>query len=279
MEIYFVASSSENYCKAITRQRRHGQEKGDTMKEPMMKNAGSFKRGIQTGLMGLVFASITLSAEAQQTVPAAEAAPQNPPAAVPFVENTPSTPQKPGTEGITIHGHWIMDVINRDGSIAVHRDFENALVPSQGGSVLTGLLLGTISPQTFDVVLKGTGKTAILYLNGQSCPQVLANFQGDCSATLTQDSLGGSTIVLKAMYTPTAALTVTTVSTNIGTCPTTAGGATPVSPATCQATTSGIIPGSGGAGVGIYGFTAATIPDLAIAADQILVVKVMISFS
>jgi hypothetical protein len=52
-----------------------------------------------------------------------------------------------------------------------------------------------------------------------------------------------------------------------------------VSPATCQATTTGIIPGSGGAGVGIYQFTGATIPDLAIAAGQSLSVSVTISFS
>lgn len=247
------------------------------MKETRNQNAGNLNGVIRTGLLALAFAPLTLAAEAQQA-PAATA-PRNPPAAVPFVANTPSTPQKPGTEGITIHGHWIMDVVNRDGTVAEHRDFENALLPAQGGSVLAGLLVGTLSPQTFDVVLAGTGKTALLYLSGQSCPQVLANFQGDCSPTLTEGTSAGSSVVLRSTYAPPAALTVTTVSTNIGTCPTSAGGATPVSPATCQATTSGPIPGAGGAYVGIYNFTAATIPDLAIAAGQSLVITVTISFS
>jgi hypothetical protein len=231
------------------------------------------------GLMGIATLATTMPSQAQQAAPANSAGPRNPPAAVPFVQTTARAPHNPGSEGITIHGHWVMDVVNHDGTVAEHRDFENSLVASQGGSVMTGLLLGTISPQTFDVVLAGTGKTALLYLSGQSCPQVLASFQGDCSATLTEGSLAGSSVVLKSTYTPSAALTVSTVSTNLGTCPTTAGGATPVSPATCQATTSGTIPGSGGAGVGIYNFTAATIPDLAIAAGQSLVLSVTISFS
>lgn len=243
------------------------------------KVASSTEKVFRAGLICIAFVPLTLLATAQQVAPANGPGPRNAPAAVPFVENAASSPHKPGSEGISIHGHWVMDVVNRDGTIAAHRDFENALVPSQGGSAMAGLLVGTLSPQTFDVVLAGTGKTALLYLNGQSCPQVLASFQGDCSPTLTEGLLGGSSVVLKSTYTPAAALTVTTVSTNIGTCPTTAGGVTPVSPATCQATTSGTIPGSGGAGVGIYNFTAATIPDLAIAAGQSLVVTVTISFS
>lgn len=231
------------------------------------------------GVTALLVACLTCPLMAQQGTPPNNALPAKAEAAAPFSAESRRPPNKPGTEGIKIHGHWVIDVKNADGSIAEHREFENALVPMQGGSVLAGLLLGRISPQTFDVVLAGTGKTALLYLSGQSCPQVLASYQGDCSATLVADTLGGSSVVLRSSYAPAAALTITTVSTNIGTCPTTAGGATPVSPATCQATTSGTIPGSGGAGVGIYNFTAATIPDLVVTAGQTVAVSVTISFA
>ena len=226
-----------------------------------------------------IVASAGLQLGAQQAVRPSNAAPIKAEPAVPFVANSPAAPHTPGTEGIKIHGHWVIDVKNADGSIAEHRDFENALVPSQGGSLLAGLLLGRFSPQTFDVVLAGTGKTALLYLNGQTCPQGLVSGPSDCSATLTQDSLGGSSIVLRSSYAPTAALTITTVSTGLGTCPTTAGGATPVSPATCQATISGPIPGGGGAYVGTYNFTAATIPDLVVSPGQTVALTVTISFS
>jgi hypothetical protein len=250
------------------------------MKECRNHNAGSLNKLIQAGLMSLALAPLSLSAGAQQAARPAAGPPRNPPAAVPFVEATPAKSQTPGSEGITIHGHWIMNVVNRDGTIAEHRDFENALVPQQGGAILAGLLMGSFSPQTFDVVLTGTGKTALLYLNGQSCPQVLASFHGDCSPTLTQSlTAGQSSVVLNSTYTPAAAVTITTVSTNLGTCPTLSGIPTVVSAATCQATTSGTIPGSGGVGVGIYNFTAATIPDLAIAAGQSLNITVILSFS
>lgn len=38
-------------------------------------------------------------------------------------------------EGIKVHGHWIIEVRNPDGSIADRREFENALVPPGGGAL------------------------------------------------------------------------------------------------------------------------------------------------
>jgi hypothetical protein len=138
--------------------------------------------------------------------------------------------------------------------------------------------LGTLVPQSFYVSLSGTGKTALLYPSSQSCPPLNPALT-ECALTLTQDSLGGTAIVLKGTYAPSSAVTLTNVVTQIGTCPQIAPGPDAVSPAVCQATTTGIIPGSGGAGVGIYQFTAAAIPDLPVAAGQSLFVTVTISFS
>jgi hypothetical protein len=35
-------------------------------------------------------------------------------------------------EGIHVHGHWVMDVRNPDGTLAVHREFDNALGDARG---------------------------------------------------------------------------------------------------------------------------------------------------
>jgi hypothetical protein len=42
-------------------------------------------------------------------------------------------------EGITVHGHWVIDVRNPDGTLASHSDFENALTPN-GAAVLAMFL-------------------------------------------------------------------------------------------------------------------------------------------
>ena len=55
-------------------------------------------------------------------------------------EKVATAPAKPGVEGIKVHGHWIIDVRNPDGSLAQHRDFENSL--ADGGYFLTGAVSG-----------------------------------------------------------------------------------------------------------------------------------------
>lgn len=46
------------------------------------------------------------------------------------------------TEGIKVHGHWVIDVRNPDGSLASHNEFENALITfiNGGSSALAGIL-------------------------------------------------------------------------------------------------------------------------------------------
>jgi hypothetical protein len=46
-------------------------------------------------------------------------------------------------EGIKVHGHWIIDVRNPDGTLATHREFENSLQPS--GAVALSSSLGRTS--------------------------------------------------------------------------------------------------------------------------------------
>jgi hypothetical protein len=58
----------------------------------------------------------------------------------------PATAEKaePGgkSEGIKVHGHWIIDVRNPDGTLATHREFENSLQIS-GATALVNFLART----------------------------------------------------------------------------------------------------------------------------------------
>lgn len=48
------------------------------------------------------------------------------------------------SDGITVHGHWTIDVRNADGSLAAHYEFENALANHLGASTfLNGVLART----------------------------------------------------------------------------------------------------------------------------------------
>ena len=48
-------------------------------------------------------------------------------------EEATARPSKPGSEGIKIHGHWVLQVKNADGTLGERREFNNSLVTSPGG--------------------------------------------------------------------------------------------------------------------------------------------------
>jgi hypothetical protein len=58
------------------------------------------------------------------------------------------------SEGIKVHGHWTIEVKNPDGTVASHREFENA-ISTVGPDILTGLLSGEYVTGGFYVVLYG----------------------------------------------------------------------------------------------------------------------------
>jgi len=74
------------------------------------------------------------------------------------------TPAKPTTspaseptggpkEGIKVHGHWTIDVRNPDGKLVSHRDFENALTID--GATLMALILGRVNtPYQWAIILR-----------------------------------------------------------------------------------------------------------------------------
>jgi len=72
----------------------------------------------------------------------------------------PDKQNKPGHDGIKIHGHWVIDVRNPDGRLVQHRDFENSLVTNgaamSGDQILAALLSGNAS----------VGDPAIVFIQG-----------------------------------------------------------------------------------------------------------------
>ena len=57
-------------------------------------------------------------------------------------------------EGIKVHGHWMIDVRNPNGTLMKHHEFENALVP---GPVLASLLGRTKIMGTWRIILSWPG--------------------------------------------------------------------------------------------------------------------------
>jgi hypothetical protein len=55
-------------------------------------------------------------------------------------------------EGVKVHGHWIIEVKNPDGTRAQYREFENALL-GQGGEALSSILAAQLVPSTWFVWL------------------------------------------------------------------------------------------------------------------------------
>jgi hypothetical protein len=65
-----------------------------------------------------------------------------------------STSDKPGQEGVKVHGHWTIEVINPDGSPAEKREFENAYYAA--GTSLPNILGRQYSVGGWEVELAGT---------------------------------------------------------------------------------------------------------------------------
>jgi hypothetical protein len=75
-------------------------------------------------------------------------------------------PAQSGHEGITVHGHWVIDVRNPDGSLAQHREFENSLI-NGGPQVLSQMLAGAVVPGNWAVLLgpsSGNGPCSNTYV-------------------------------------------------------------------------------------------------------------------
>ncbi|MFZ0392383.1 MAG: hypothetical protein WCF17_02855 [Terracidiphilus sp.] len=57
-------------------------------------------------------------------------------------------------QGITVHGHWVIEVRNPDGSLAQRREFENSLMPA-GKLAIAALLAGNVTGGGLAIALDG----------------------------------------------------------------------------------------------------------------------------
>jgi hypothetical protein len=71
-------------------------------------------------------------------------------------------------QGFKVHGHWVIDVKNPDGTIAQHRDFENSLESSAQG-LLVGLMSGYMVPGDYMVLLTASSGNAPCVATYQFC--------------------------------------------------------------------------------------------------------------
>jgi hypothetical protein len=163
-------------------------------------------------------------------------------------------------EGIKVHGHWVIDVHNPDGTLVSHTEFENALKP--GGAVALSMLLTreTESP-SWSVTLEPDAAGRPFGVSG-SVGLAAVLFEGVSDRTLASNYFGGltvarvsGTVVLKGTATALANGGISSVSTDLGT-----------------VIASGVH--------GVLPFSGTTLPNsVALSAGQIVQVTVTLSFS
>jgi hypothetical protein len=61
------------------------------------------------------------------------------------------------SDSIKVHGHWVIEVHNPDGSLASHTEFENALVQDSASPFLASLLARNVSVGFWSITLGGDG--------------------------------------------------------------------------------------------------------------------------
>ncbi len=85
------------------------------------------------------------------------------PAPAPASNNAPQ-------EGIKVHGHWTIEVRNPDGTLAEHREFENALYSWSGNNFLTSVLGRVVSVGGWEVCLAASNATDNAFADSGSNP-------------------------------------------------------------------------------------------------------------
>jgi hypothetical protein len=118
---------------------------------------------------------------------------------LPVAQNSSATPPVPKgqPEGITVHGHWTIDVRNPDGSTVRHVEFENSLDPGfsvpaatatfpvpGGVQLLLSMLNGTASPSL--------GNWGIMLVGPSGLTNLANTANAPCIATLLAFTSNGS---------------------------------------------------------------------------------------
>jgi hypothetical protein len=215
-------------------------------------------------------------------------------------------PNDASHQGIKVHGHWVVDVKNPDGTLAQHREFENSLVDL--GEVMTYLLSGSVTAGEPAIFINPNGiispcnaqctlaaNPAGYWANTSACT---GGNGGNCFYTVTETpkkstiTLFGTTttsflLVISGQMTAPSAGFVSVVATGFATCQSSnhilSNLLAQVTPAQCvlgdalpSGTTAGATPSS--TNVGFFTQTALSNP-VQVAAGQVILVTVTLSFS
>ena len=128
---------------------------------------------------------------------------------------------KPGkSESIAVHGHWVLQINNPDGTLASRHEFENSLL-STGATPLSTVLAGAGTAGAWGVLITAAGPgAALIYQTANQCSTLPTLYAGTCSASLTVSTTQGQ-IVLQgttAAFPASLAGTVLQVQTTLYTC-------------------------------------------------------------
>ena len=181
-------------------------------------------------------------------------------------------------EGVKVHGHWVINVKNPDGTLAQHREFENSLT---NPNIMVALLYGSEVAQDFTINLGGSTPPCTVSSSSYPCVivhnlsvlpanAICGTYYCVTGLTVTPTYGQNPTLVLAGSLTATQAGSISSVSTDIGICG---------SPTTTQTATS---PSTCAAGNNPYGYSALTgtgITAVPIISGQIIQVTVTITFS
>jgi hypothetical protein len=202
-------------------------------------------------------------------------------------------------EGFVVHGHWVIDVRNPDGTLAQHREFENSLESTAQGT-MAGLLGGEFSMGSMMITMgySGTGPcqgsvsfpgwcAVVVNLSTQPATSYCGAYV--CAPTMTETFNAGTNyggpfnLVLTGNITANSAGTINSVYTIFATCANIAyNSGTTTTPSTASTTTNANCVSGGGSPVPNYWvgpLTAASITGVPVSSGQIIQVTVTLTFS
>ncbi len=199
-----------------------------------------------------------------KSVPAARLAAAKKPVGIASAANGLNT-------GITVHGHWVINILTPEGKLVSHHEFENTLTTLDafnGGDVLALLLSGngSVDAGGWSVLLGSQGNRVFGGGGSACCVQMTTSLPpGTSPGGPPFNALGSPGLTLSGQATASTGAspgTVTAVSTELLLC------AGSVAPSACSASAS-----QG------FTFTSAGIPTVTVSNLQIIQVTVTFSFS
>ncbi len=209
----------------------------------MMRNELNSMRLLAAACGMIALLALTTTVAAQQAAPVASKTVASPaaatvlaakPVAKPVAEEEKAVPNSANQQGIKVHGHWVLQVKNADGTLGERREFDNSLVPEGtylSGDQLLGLLLsGNGAPGDPAIALvpsipSGATDPSAYCINNNNVPMyntncyALVTAQSNMSSFFSNSSTGLTTTlnlspavswVLAGTYTVPSSLTAIT---------------------------------------------------------------------